>query len=168
MQKCGARWKWCFASFAKRAAPMRSYTLACVPHRFTEQGLRFPKRAYGGAWDGKIIWGRLSHSRVLGVLKNPSYAGMRLRTQACTSSAVTNIAVRSTSMRLRTYRGEVRKRMQAVAMPAWRVSLKQHHEGYITLEEFVKNREQLQKNRANGEETVLSGPAREGLALLAS
>src|SRR5881397_3705122 len=23
MKKCGARWKWCFASFAKRAAPMR-------------------------------------------------------------------------------------------------------------------------------------------------
>ena len=37
-----------------------------VVHRFTERGLRFPKRAYGGAWDGKIIWGRLSHSRVLG------------------------------------------------------------------------------------------------------
>src|SRR5712691_9396101 len=34
-----------------------------VVHRFTERGLRFPKRAYGGAWDGKIIWGRLSHSR---------------------------------------------------------------------------------------------------------
>src|SRR3989441_4205670 len=47
-----------------------------VVHRFTEKGLRFPKRAYGGAWDGKIIWGRLSHSRVLGVLKNPSYAGI--------------------------------------------------------------------------------------------
>ena len=25
MKKCGARWRWCFASFAKRAAPMRSY-----------------------------------------------------------------------------------------------------------------------------------------------
>src|SRR5450755_3179798 len=49
-----------------------------VVHRFTQQGLRFPKRAYGGAWDGKIIWGRLSHSRVLGVLKNPSYAGLYL------------------------------------------------------------------------------------------
>ena len=53
-----------------------------------------------------------------------------------------------------------------VAMPAWRVSLQQHHEGYITLEEFVSNQERLQKNRTNGEETVLSGPAREGLALL--
>ena len=56
--------------------------------------------------------------------------------------------------------------MQAVAMPDWRVSLKEHHEGYITLEEFFKNQERLEKNRTNGEETVLSGPAREGLALL--
>src|ERR1035437_7975390 len=47
-----------------------------VVQRFSEGGLRFPKRAYGGAWDGKLIWGRLSHGRVLGLLKNPSYAGM--------------------------------------------------------------------------------------------
>jgi hypothetical protein len=33
------------------------------------------------------------------------------------------------------------KRMQAVEMSAWRVGLKQHHEGYITLEEFVSNQE---------------------------
>ncbi len=124
-----------------------------VVHRFTERGLRFPKRAYGGAWDGKIIWGRLSHSRVLGVLKNPSYAG-------------TYVFGRYQYRREIHLDGEVRKRMQAVAMPDWRVSLQQHHEGYITVEEFMKNRERLQKNRTNGEETVLSGPAREGLALL--
>lgn len=124
-----------------------------VVHRFTEMGLRFPKRAYGGAWDGKIIWGRLSHSRALGVLKNPSYAGIY-------------VFGRYQYRRDINLNGEVRKRMQAVEMPDWRVSLQQHHEGYITPEEFVKNREQLQKNRTNGEETVLSGPAREGLALL--
>ena len=124
-----------------------------VVHRFTERGLRFPKRAYGGAWDGKIIWGRLSHSRVLGVLKNPSYAGIY-------------VFGRYQYRREINLDGEVRKRMQAVAMPAWRVSLQQHHEGYITVEEFMKNRERLQKNRTNGEETVLSGSAREGLALL--
>jgi DNA invertase Pin-like site-specific DNA recombinase len=124
-----------------------------VVHRFTERGLRFPKRAYGGAWDGKIIWGRLSHSRVLGVLKNPSYAGMY-------------VFGRYQYRREIDIHGEVHKRMRAVAMSAWRVGLKQHHEGYITLEEFVSNQERLQKNRTNGEETVLSGPAREGLALL--
>jgi DNA invertase Pin-like site-specific DNA recombinase len=124
-----------------------------VVHRFTEARLRFPKRAYGGAWDGKIIWGRLSHSRVLGLLKNPSYAGIY-------------VFGRYQYRREINLDGEVRKRMQAVAMRDWRVSLQQHHEGYITVEEFMKNRERLLKNRTNGEETVLSGPAREGLALL--
>src|SRR5258707_4276487 len=38
-----------------------------VMQRFAENGLRFPKRSYGGAWDGKIIWGRLTHSRVLAI-----------------------------------------------------------------------------------------------------
>jgi DNA invertase Pin-like site-specific DNA recombinase len=47
-----------------------------VVQRFAESGLHFPKRAYGGAWDGKIIWGRLTHGRVLSMLKNPGYAGM--------------------------------------------------------------------------------------------
>src|ERR1700750_1393169 len=41
-----------------------------VMQRFVESGLRFPKRAYGGAWNGKIIWGRLTHGRVLSMLKN--------------------------------------------------------------------------------------------------
>ncbi len=124
-----------------------------VVHRFAEQGLRFPKRAYGGAWDGQLVWGRLTHGRVLGLLKNPSYAGMY-------------VFGRYQYRREISAEGEVRKRMQAVAMPAWRVSLKQHHEGYITWEEFLKNQERVEKNRNHSGGTVLSGPAREGLALL--
>ena len=46
-----------------------------VVQRFAQRGLRFPKRAYGGAWEGKLVWGNLTHSRVLGLLKNPCYAG---------------------------------------------------------------------------------------------
>ena len=56
--------------------------------------------------------------------------------------------------------------MHAAAMADWRVSLREHHEGYIRWEEFLENQERLEKNRTNGEEMVLSGPAREGLALL--
>ncbi len=124
-----------------------------VVQRFRERGLRFPKRAYGGAWDGKLIWGRLTHSRVLAILKNPSYAGMYVfgRFQY-------RVQINA--------QGEVRKHMQAVAMPDWRVRLPEHHEAYITEEEYFANLERLQKNRTNGEETVLNGPAREGLALL--
>jgi DNA invertase Pin-like site-specific DNA recombinase len=128
-------------------------TAFAVMQRFAESELRFPKRSYGGAWDGKIIWGRLTHSRVLGMLKNPSYAGMY-------------VFGRYQYRREISPEGGIHKRIHAVAMPDWRVSLKEHHEGYITLEEFFKNQERLEKNRTNGEEMVLAGPAREGLALL--
>ena len=124
-----------------------------VVQRFAERGLRFPKRTYGGPWAGQLIWSRLTHSRVLAMLKNPSYAGMYVfgRHQYRVQISA---------------QGEVRKRTQAVAMPDWQVRLQEHHEGYIPLEEFLKNRERLEKNRTNGEGTILSGPAREGLALL--
>ncbi len=124
-----------------------------VMQRFAESGLRFPKRSYGGAWDGKIIWGRLTHSRVLGILRNPSYAGMY-------------VFGRYRYRREISAEGAVHKRIHAVAMDDWRVNLKEHHERYITLEEFFNNQERLQKNRTNGEVTLLPGPAREGLALL--
>ena len=87
--------------------------------------------------------------RVLGVLKNPSYAGIY-------------VFGRYQYRREINLDGEVRKRMQAVAMPDRRVSLQQHHEEYITVEEFMKNRERLQKNRTNGAETVLSGQRAKG------
>jgi DNA invertase Pin-like site-specific DNA recombinase len=128
-------------------------TAFAVMQQFAESALRFPKRSYGGAWDGKIIWGRLTHSRVLGLLKNPSYAGRY-------------VFGRYQYRREINPSGEVHKRMHAVAMADWRVSLPEHHEGYITWEEFLTNQECLEKNRTNGEEMVLSGPAREGLALL--
>src|SRR5256712_6402901 len=43
-----------------------------VMQRFTQSALRFPKRSYGGAWAGKIIWGRLTHGPVLSILQTPS------------------------------------------------------------------------------------------------
>ena len=124
-----------------------------VVQNFFKRALRFPKRAYGGAWNGKLVWGRLTHTRVLCMLKNPSYAGVYVfgRYQCHQTISTT---------------GEIQKKMRAVAMPDWRVQLKQHHEGYISWEEFLENGQRLEKNRTNGEGTMLSGPAREGLALL--
>jgi DNA invertase Pin-like site-specific DNA recombinase len=124
-----------------------------VMQQFAKSTLPFPKRSYGGAWNGKLIWGYLTHSRVLGILKNPSYAGMY-------------VFGRYQYRRRINPSGEVHKQMHPVPMADWRVSLKEHHEGYITWDEFLKNQERLEKNRTNGGEMILSGPAREGLALL--
>lgn len=46
---------------------------------FAQNNLRFPKRAYGGVWAGKLVWGTLTHSRVLGitrVMPGPMYTGV--------------------------------------------------------------------------------------------
>ena len=124
-----------------------------VVQRFAQGGLSFPKRAYGGAWAGKLIWGQLSHGRVLGLLRNPSYAGTYVFGRYQYSKRITP-------------EGEVCKQMRQVSMPDWHVHLPEHHEGYITVAAFEQNRKRLAQNRTNGEGTVLSGPAREGLALL--
>ncbi len=124
-----------------------------VVQNFAKRALRFPKRAYGGAWNGKLVWGRLTHTRVLCMLKNPSYAGVYVfgRYQYHQKISTT---------------GEIQKKMRAVPMPDWRVQLRQHHDGYMSWDEFLENGKRLEKNRTNGEATMLSGPAREGLALL--
>ena len=124
-----------------------------VVQRFAREGLRFPKRAYGGGWRGKLIWGRLDHSRVLSLIGNPTYAG-------------SYIYGRFQSAKTITPDGQVHTRMREMPESQWRVHLPEHHEGYITQQQFEANQQRMASNRTNGEGRVLSGPAREGLALL--
>jgi DNA invertase Pin-like site-specific DNA recombinase len=126
-------------------------TAYSVVRGFQERGLVFPRRSYGGAWDGKLLWGRLTHSRVLGILTNPCYAG-------------TYVFGRHQSSKEVGVSGEIVTRSRLVAEHAWRVVIRNHHEGYIDWDRFVANRQRLATNRTNGE--VLPGPAREGLCLL--
>jgi DNA invertase Pin-like site-specific DNA recombinase len=124
-----------------------------VVQRFAKSALLFPRRAYGGAWDGKLIWGRLTLSRVVSILKNPSYAGVYVfgryqrRRQICPT-------------------GEVKRQCCRMPIEEWRVRLEEHHEGYINWDEYLQNQERLAKNRTNGRAAMMDGPAREGLALL--
>ena len=123
-----------------------------VVRRFSEQGLKFPKRAYGGVWNGKLIWGRLTDSRVLAILKNPSYAGAY-------------VYGRYQSVKEIRPDGSFGSRTVEVPMSSWTVLIKDHHEPYIRWEEYIHHRRILEKNRTNAEHTLLGGPAREGLAL---
>jgi DNA invertase Pin-like site-specific DNA recombinase len=126
-------------------------TAYAVVQRFHQLGLLFPRRSYGGTWNGKLIWGRLTHSRLLGVLANPSYAGTYVfgRYQSCKQIDAT---------------GEICTRSRQMPEEQWRVVIADHHPGYITWEQFLANRRRLAANRTNNE--VFAGPVREGLCLL--
>jgi hypothetical protein len=122
-----------------------------VVHAFAKEGIQFPKRAYGGAWNGKLIWGRLSEGRVRGMLRNPAYAGAY-------------VYGRYQSMKDIAPDGTFFTRSREAPLESWTVFLEGHHEGYLSWETFLENRELLERNRTNGQ--ILPGPAREGHALL--
>lgn len=42
-----------------------------VVRYFGEHNIRFPKRAYGGRWQGKLLWGRLNYNRALTIFVPP-------------------------------------------------------------------------------------------------
>ena len=126
-------------------------TAYAVVQRFNELGLRFPRRSYGGAWDGRLLWGRLTHSRVLGLLKNPSYAGRY-------------VFGRYQSRKQIAANGEITTTSRLMPQEEWRVVIPDHHPGYISWDRFLANRQRMDANRTNRE--VLGGPARDGLCLL--
>ncbi|MCA1679500.1 MAG: recombinase family protein [Actinobacteria bacterium] len=116
---------------------------------FQNQGRRFPKRAYGGAWAGELRWGRLTHSRVLGVLSNPAYAGAY-------------VYGRFRSRRLVDPDGTIRTSTTELPRAEWPVVIHDHHPGYIDWDTYLRNEARVARNRTNAGER----PPREGEALL--
>jgi DNA invertase Pin-like site-specific DNA recombinase len=111
-------------------------------------GRRFPLRAYGGAWAGQLRWGRLTHARVVGVLKNPAYAGAYVHG-------------RYASRRSLDEDGTVHTALFERPRAEWPVLIKDHHDGYITWAGYLANEAKLAANRTNAG----ARPPREGRAL---
>jgi len=90
-----------------------------VVRQFSDRQVRFPKRSYGGVWNGQLRWGRLCHGRVLSILRNPAYAGAYVfgRYRGCKSFSP---------------EGQVRSKVAAMPMTDWKVLLKDKHPGYIS------------------------------------
>jgi hypothetical protein len=109
----------------------------------------FPKRAYGGAWAGDLRWGRLTHSRVRGVLHNPTYAG-------------TYVYGRYRSRRLVAPDGTIRTTTVELPRSEWEVVIQNHHPGYIDWETYLRNEARLARNCTNAG----ARPPRESKALL--
>ncbi len=111
-------------------------------------GRRFPLRAYGGAWAGQLRWGRLTHARVLGVLKNPGYAGAY-------------VFGRYASHRTVDPSGTVHTTITERPRAEWPVLIKDHHEGYITWADYLASEARLAANHT----AAGARPPREGTAL---
>ncbi len=109
----------------------------------------FPRRAYGGAWAGEIRWRRLTHSRALGLLSNPAYAGAY-------------VFGRYHSQRVIDPDATIRTRTIARPRSEWAVLIQDHHPAYITWETFLANEQRLAANNTQKG----ARPAREGPALL--
>ena len=111
-------------------------------------GRKFPLRAYGGAWAGQLRWGRLTHARVLGILKNPGYAGAY-------------VFGRYASHRTVEPSGTVHTAITERPRADWPVLIKDHHEGYITWADYLASEARLAANHT----AAGARPAREGTAL---
>src|SRR5450631_928483 len=111
-------------------------------------GRRFPLRAYGGAWAGQLRWGHLTHARVVGILRNPAYAGAYVHGRYASRRSVDED-------------GTVRTALFERPRAEWPVLIKDHHDGYITWAGYLANEARLAANRTNAG----ARPPREGSAL---
>jgi DNA invertase Pin-like site-specific DNA recombinase len=130
-----------------------SSALAVVSY-FAEHRLRFPTRWWGGKCAEELIWGRLTHGRVLNILHNPLYAGAYVYGR--------------TQFRRKSLPGEaprIKGRTRRVKQEDWPIVLLETHPAYIPWDTFLSNQRQLDDNRTWRAEEH-RGAIREGPSLL--
>jgi DNA invertase Pin-like site-specific DNA recombinase len=133
-----------FETFRRTGSAMR------VVHHFKTEGVLWPRRINKGASAGELVFGALEHSRVLGILHNPRYAGAFVFGQT----------------RQRKVRIGGQLRYRRLKREEWSVFLPNMHPGYISWEEFDANQAKLLDNANGYGEDRRKSPPREGTALL--
>lgn len=121
-----------------------------VVRHFAREGIRWPRRLYTGGRAGEVVFAVLDHSRVLGILHNPRYAGA--------------FVYGRTRQRKVIIAGQARFRR--IPRADWKVFLPNTHPGYIGWEEFETNQATLLANANGYGPDRRRSPAREGVALL--
>jgi DNA invertase Pin-like site-specific DNA recombinase len=102
----------------------------------------------------KTVWIEPIYSSLCGVLKNPAYAGVFVWGRKQTRTSIVEGRARKTA-------GHARPQDQ------WEVTIPDHHEGYITWEEFMRNQQQIRSNAGWNARMGAKGAPRNGPALLA-
>lgn len=97
-----------------------------------------------------VQWQPATYKRLLGILKNPTYAGAY-------------VIGRRATIQVRNEQGEIVSRRRSVVRDQWKVIERQHFEGYITWQQYDQNMAKIEKNTWGKENT---GAARGGSSLL--
>lgn len=127
----------------------RTGSASATVKEFRQQRWQFPRHAMSGPHKGDVLWGELTHARVLFVLHNPCYAG------AFTFG-------RSRQRKLPDGTSVCRHLPQ----DEWTTLIRDAHEGYQSWEDYEHNLQRLRENAmSHGEQRERTAP-REGPALL--
>ena len=103
----------------------------------------------------KVVWIEPIYPRIFSILKNPTFAGVFVWGRKHTRTSIVDGRPRKT-------RGHARPQDQ------WEVVIPEHHEGYITWDEYVRNQQQIRSNAGwNARMGQPQGAAKRGPALLA-
>jgi DNA invertase Pin-like site-specific DNA recombinase len=119
---------------------------------FRDERVEFPKVSHR---DGirTIVWELPIYNTLLGVLKNPAYAGAYVYGRRQTRTFIRDGKPVKTSG-------------HPVSMDEWKVLIPDHHRAYISWERFVQNQQQLREN-TNRHSPFSKGAPKMGSSLLA-
>jgi len=115
---------------------------------YKEKGYQFPRRIHRGSRKGEVVWMDLLYSRALDILHNPTYAG---------------VYYYGKNQTVWTRDGKKRRPLKK---DEWHVFLKDHHEAYISYEDYECNERILNGNTQAWAVEGKTTPPREGSALL--
>jgi DNA invertase Pin-like site-specific DNA recombinase len=117
---------------------------------YRQEQIPLPRVEKGGSGQ-EITWRLPIYNQILRLIQNPVYAGAFVHGRTTTKTVMCDGRARKTHG-------------HRVPMDQWEVLIRDHHPGYISWEEYLRNQEQLE---ANGGMRGGSGAPKSGPALLA-
>lgn len=115
-----------------------------------QEKLKIPVCVRGGPQHGQLVWKDPTPGAIFRMLKNPAYAGAYVYGMCEYDASRRSVKT-----------GKARCRIREI--DDWPVCIKNHHEGYISWDEYLSNRRRLQQN---GFKSVTKGAVKKGAALL--
>ena len=119
---------------------------------FCEQQMKLPA-VHGAGNPAPILWTPPRYHSLLSLLKSPLYAGAYAYGRSTTTTRIENGRKRTVSSR-------------RCRQKDWLVLIPDHHDGYISWDEYQSN-QALIANNANGKGAMVQGSVKRGGALLA-